>query len=189
METALSIAIGLGLAAAAGFRVFVPLLIACVASRTGHLPLTSGFDWLSTNPALIILATATLVEIIAYSVPWLDHVLDLVATPAAVLAGVLASAAVMTEMPPYLKWSLAIIAGGGAVGIVQGATVLARLKSTLATGGLANPLVALAEFSGSVLTAVLAIAVPLFALLCIGGLCLMVFLVSHRFLFGRRKRA
>jgi len=189
MQTAFGIAMGLGLAAATGFRVFAPLLIAGIAHRLGHLHLAAGFDWLGTTPVLIALATATLVEIVAYSVPWLDHALDVVATPAAIAAGVLASAAVMTDLPAYVKWGLALIAGGGVAGIVQGATVLARLKSAVTTGGLANPLVASAEMSGSVLTAVLAIAMPLFGLFFVGLLCVAVFLASGRFVFGRRKRA
>lgn len=188
METALGIAMGVGLAAAAGFRVFVPLLIAGAASRMGHLQLAAGFDWFGTTPVLVALATATLVEIVAYSVPWLDHALDVAATPAAVAAGVLASAAVMTDLPASVKWGLALIAGGGAAGIVQGATVLARLKSAVTTGGLANPLVAAAEVSGSVLTAVLAVAMPLLAVVFIGVVCLLVFAVSGRIVFGRRKR-
>lgn len=189
METALGIAMGIGLAAATGFRVFAPLFIAGAAHRMGHLPLAAGFDWLGTTPVLIALGTATLVEIVAYSVPWLDHALDVVATPAAVAAGVLASAAVMTDLPAPVKWGLALIAGGGAAGVVQGATVLARLKSAVTTGGLANPLVAAAEMSGSVLTAVLAIAMPLFGVLFIGFLCFFVFMASGRVVFGRRKKA
>ena len=189
METVLGIAMGLGLAAATGFRVFAPLLIAGAASRMGHLPLAGGFEWLGSTPVLIALATATLVEIVAYSIPWLDHALDVVATPTAIVAGVLASAAVMTDLPAPVKWGLAVIAGGGAAGIVQGATVLARLKSAVTTGGLANPIVAAAEMSGSVLTAVLAIAMPLFGVLFIGLLCFVVFLASGRIVFGRRRRA
>ena len=39
MDTAVSIALGIGLAAAVGFRVFLPLLVASIAAYTGHLHL------------------------------------------------------------------------------------------------------------------------------------------------------
>jgi hypothetical protein len=189
MDTAISIAIGLGLAAAAGFRVFVPLLVLSIAALTGHLHLSPSFAWAGTLPALVAFATATLVEVAAYYVPWLDHLLDVVATPLAVVAGVVVSAAVMIDMPPLLKWGLALIAGGGAAGVVQGATVLARLKSSLATGGLANPLVSTAELFSSVFTAALSLVLPVLVLLLVAAGCAAIFIASGRFLFGRPKHA
>ena len=100
LQALLSIALGLGLAAACGFRVFVPLLIASATARFGHLHLAGGFDWLASTGALIALASATALEIVAYYVPWLDHALDMIATPAAVLAGMFASASVLVDLPP-----------------------------------------------------------------------------------------
>lgn len=158
-----SVALGLGLAAAAGFRVFVPLLALGLASRQGWLSLAPGFDWLASPPALIAFGTATVVEALAYHVPFLDHLLDVVATPSAVVAGTLASAAVFTDLPPVVKWSVAVLAGGGAAGLVQTATVLARVGSTTFTGGLGNVLFATFELFGAVGTVVLAIALPLVA--------------------------
>ncbi|MEN9508413.1 MAG: hypothetical protein RLZZ621_976, partial [Gemmatimonadota bacterium] len=144
MEAVVGIAVGLGLAAAAGFRIFVPLLIAAVAAKWGALPLAPEFAWLATTPALAALASATVLEIGAYAVPWLDQLLDVVATPAAMLAGMLAAASVVVDLPPVLKWS-AVLLAGGAAGMTQGATVLTRLKSTTLTGGTANPVVATLE--------------------------------------------
>jgi hypothetical protein len=70
-EIAVSVALGVGLAAATGLRVFLPLLVASVAAYTGHLPLAESFAWLATPPALILLSVATLVEILAYYIPGL----------------------------------------------------------------------------------------------------------------------
>lgn len=181
-----SAAVGIGLAAACGFRVFVPLLIASLAAHYGHLPLAGGFEWLATLPALIALGTATALEVGAYYVPWLDHALDLVATPAAVLAGMLAAASVVTDLPPLLKWSTVIIGGGGAAGLIQGASVLLRLKSGALTGGLANPLVSTLELAGAGMTAILAILLPLLCLVLVGALLLAAFRATGRLLFGRR---
>ena len=186
METLLSIGIGLGLSAACGFRVFVPLLVASIAAHTGYLTLAPGFEWVGTQPALYAFATATLMEILAYYVPWLDNALDALATPAAVMAGMLIGAAVFTDLPPFLKWSLAIIAGGAAAGMVQGATSLLRLKSTALSGGLANPVVSTLELVGSFVMAIVALMVPVVALLLAVVLCVGAFRLAGRVLFGRR---
>lgn len=165
MSTLLAIALGLGLATAAGLRVFVPIFGAGVAAHFGVISLHEGFAWLADPPALMAFGTATLLEIVAYYVPWLDHALDVIATPAALVAGVLASAAVVTDLPPILRWGIAIIGGGGAAGLMQALTVGTRVKSTLTTGGLANPLLATAETIGSASIVVLAVFVPIACLL------------------------
>ncbi|MDH4130653.1 MAG: DUF4126 domain-containing protein [Gemmatimonadota bacterium] len=186
LQTLLSIAAGLGLAAACGLRVFVPLLAAGAAARLGYLPLAAGFDWLATTPALIALGTATLLEVGAYYVPWLDHVLDLVATPAAVGAGMLASMSVLTDLPPALRWGIGIIGGGGAAGLIQGATALLRLKSTALTGGLANPVLATFELAGAGLVAIIALMLPLMGLVLVMLIPVLAFRASGRLFFGRR---
>jgi len=165
MELLLSLAAGIGLSAACGFRVFVPILIAGLAARTGHLELTAGFDWMASTPALIAFGAATLLEIAAYYIPWLDNALDTVATPAAVLAGTLVTASLVADLSPFLKWTLAAIAGGGTAGLIQGGTVLTRGMSTTTTAGLGNPVVATAELGGSVATSILAVLAPFLALL------------------------
>jgi hypothetical protein len=149
-DLALSIALGIGLAAAVGFRVFVPMLIVSVAAYTGHLHLSSGLEWLGTAPAILMFSIAAILEILAYYIPGLDHLLDTIAAPAALIAGTVVAAAVITDLPPLLKWSTAVIAGGGAAGLTQGLTSLLRVKSTMLTGGLANPVVSTGELGGAV---------------------------------------
>jgi len=186
METLLGVLMGIGLAAACGFRVFLPLLVLSIAAKTGHVPLAPDFAWVAGVPALVALATATVLEILAYYVPWLDHILDAIATPAAIFAGVLATAAVIPDLAPVLRWTLAVVGGGGIAGAVQGATVLTRLKSTATTAGLANPVVASAEVAGATVTSVLAIVVPVLAVVAIIAMLVIVFAITRRILFGRR---
>jgi hypothetical protein len=155
--------VGLALSAAAGFRVFVPLLLTGSAARLGYLELTTDMAWLASDAALVALATATVLEVSAYYVPWLDNLLDTVATPTAVVAGVIAWAAVTPELSPLLRWTLAVVAGGGAAGLVQSGTALLRLHSTAFTAGLGNPVVATGELAGSVSLSVLAMLAPVFA--------------------------
>lgn len=180
MELLLSLAVGIGLSAACGFRIFVPLLVAGIAARTGHLDMAPGFEWMASNPALIAFGTATLLEIGAYYLPWLDNALDSVATPAAVVAGTLVTASLVADLGPFLKWSLAVIAGGGAAGLIQAGTVVTRGLSTTTTGGLGNPVVATAELGGSALTAILAILAPFLALFLLFLLVLWVVGVAWR---------
>jgi hypothetical protein len=160
METVFSICLGIGLSAASGFRVFVPLLVMSIASLSGHLVLAQGFQWIGTYPALIAFAVATCIEVAGYYVPLVGHLLDILATPSAVVAGIIIAASVITEMSPLMKWALAIIAGGGAAGIVQGSTVLARGASTATTAGLGNLVVATLELAGAIVISILALTVP-----------------------------
>lgn len=171
METLLSIGLGIGLSAACGFRVFVPLLIMSLAAQAGHLTLAPGFEWIGTPPALAAFAVATCLEIAAYFVPGVDNLLDAVATPAAIIAGTVVTAATVSEMTPLLKWALAVIAGGGVAATVQVATALTRGASTVTTGGLGNALVATLELGGAMTLSLLALALPLIAgIVVVGGL-------------------
>ena len=162
-DLALSIALGVVLAAATGFRVFLPMLIVSGAAYTGHLSLDNSFAWLGTPFALTMLSVAALVEVLAYYVPGVDNLLDAVATPAAFVAGTIVSAAVMTDLPPMAKWMAAVIAGGGTASLTQGVTTILRAKSTVVTGGFGNPVIATGELGGSVLLSLLALAAPLAA--------------------------
>jgi Domain of unknown function (DUF4126) len=162
-DLTLSIVLGVVLAAATGFRVFLPMLIVSGAAYTGHLSLDNSFAWLGTPSALTMLSVAALVEVLAYYVPGVDNLLDAVATPAAFVAGTIVSAAVMTDLPPMAKWMAAVIAGGGTASFTQGVTAILRAKSTVFTGGFGNPVIATGELGGSVLLSLLALAAPLAA--------------------------
>ena len=186
VEAALAVCAGIALAAAVGLRVFVPLLVTSLAAHLGWVELAPGSAWLGTTPALVALAVAAALEVGAYFVPAVDHALDVIATPLAVVAGILVSAAVFVEMPGLVRWVLAVIAGGGTAGLVQGATALVRLKSGVLTGGFGNPLVAGAELAGALALAALALLVPLAALLLALGLTLGAFRTARRVAFGRR---
>lgn len=186
MEILYSVLLGIGLSAAAGFRVFVPLLIVSLASRLGYLEVTDGFSWLASTPALIVFAIATAVEILAYYVPWVDNALDAIATPSATVAGVVLTAAVLTDVDPVARWTLAILAGGGSATVFQGLTTGARQLSSLTTLGLGNPILATGEAALSTILTVLAIAVPLAAFLLVA---LLLWLIARRFLRRRPQPA
>ena len=114
-EIIITVMMGVGLSAACGFRVFIPPLIIAIAAKAGHVNLGTEFAWMGSDIALVAFGVAAVLEVGAYYIPWLDHALDRVAAPAAVVAGTVVSASVFGVMSPVLKWSLAAIAGGGDV--------------------------------------------------------------------------
>ena len=176
----MSIMIGVALSATCGFRVFVPLLVVNIGTRAldadGQplIELAGGFDWLSSDIALMVFLVATLFEIGGYYIPWIDNLLDTIASPASIVAGTVITASFVNGMDPWLQWLLGVIAGGGAAGAVQATTVVARAGSTVTTGGLGNPIVASVETSGAFLGSALSIvavefAIVVFVLLLGGG--------------------
>jgi hypothetical protein len=171
-EMLLSLALGIGLAAACGFRIFVPFLVMSVAAQAGYLQLADGWEWIGSTPALVAFGVAAVLEVVAYYVPWLDNLLDTVATPAAVVAGVVATAATISGMSPFLTWTLAAIAGGGAAGLIQSGTVLLRSMSSVSTLGVGNFAVSTGELAGSVALSVLAFVLPIFTLIVVLALLL-----------------
>jgi hypothetical protein len=144
------------------------------------VPVSDGFSWIAGTSALMMLGIAAMIEITAYYVPLLDNLLDTIAVPAALIAGIAVSAAVMTDLPPMLKWTLAIIAGGGAAGLTQGATTILRGASTATTAGLGNPIIATGEILGAIAVSVLAIAAPWIAVAAVVVFCIVIYRVVRR---------
>lgn len=160
-EIITAIAIGIGLSASCGFRVFVPMLIASIAAKMNIFPVTEGFQWLASWPAIISFGTATAAEILAYYIPFVDNLLDTVATPLAVGGGTILLTSVLPVDSEFLKWASGLLFGGGAAAAVQGGTVLTRLASTKLTAGTGNALVATGEHAAAFGTSVLSLFIPL----------------------------
>ena len=189
MDIVLAALIGIALSATCGFRIFVPLLAVCLATRAEGedaqplVELADNFNWLASDSALIVFLVAAIFEIVGYYLPVIDNFLDTVATPASVLAGTLITAAFLTGMEPWMQWVLGLIAGGGMAGAVQSTTVVARAASTVTTGGLGNPIVASVETGYSFLGSFLAVlAAPV-------ALVILLFLVFWGlFMWNRRRK-
>ena len=179
--------IGLALSATCGFRVFVPLLAVCIATRAEktegetYVQLAENFSWLASDPAFVVFLVAAIFEIAGYYLPIIDNFLDTLATPAAVVAGTLITAAFLVDMEPWLQWVLGVVAGGGAAGAVQATTVVARAASTVTTGGLGNPVVATVETGYSFLGSLLAVVIaPLALAVSVLLICAGVFIWIRR---------
>ena len=170
-DVILALCMGLGLAAASGFRVFLPPFLLSIAVRADAVEVNlaeTPFEYFDSNLAVILLGVATLAELSAYYVPWVDNLLDTIASPAAVVAGTGMTAIVLEgNTDPVIQWSLAIIAGGGVTAVVQRATVVTRGISTTLTAGLGNPVVSTGENIASVILALVAMVLPILAALLV----------------------
>lgn len=185
-ELITAVAIGIGLAASAGFRVFVPMLVAAIAAKTGILPLNESFMWLSSWPSIAILGTATIVEILAYYIPVVDNLLDTIATPLAVVAGTLLLTSVLPIDSELMKWITGAAVGGGSAAVVQSGSALTRLTSTKLTAGVGNPVVATVENVAAAGTSILSLVIPFFILAIFLLLIILIFTSLRRRM--RKKR-
>ena len=187
LESVLAICLGIGLAAACGFRIFVPMLVISLAAKADWVTLAEDFAWIDSWPAVITFTVATVLEIGAYYVPWLDNLLDTAATPAATIAGVLVSAAFIADMHPLLAWSVAIIAGGGVAGSIKTGLVGIRVGSTATTAGAANPVLTTFEWIASLAMSLLSILLPILAALLALVMAALLLGFAYR-LFDRLRR-
>ncbi len=186
-ENITALALGVGLAASAGFRVFVPMLVASLAAHAGVLPVQDGFMWLESWPALICFGTATVLEIVAYYVPFVDNLLDSITTPMAVGAGTLLLTSVLPIDSGLLRWTTGFIVGGGVAAAVQGSGVLARLLSSGLTGGGGNPVLASGENAAAFGTSLLSLVAPLIVVPVLLLLIVVLIAFVRRRLFRTRR--
>ena len=180
-ETIFSILLGIGLAASVGFRVFVPLFALSLASFYEIMPLNESWQWVGSMPAMITLGIATIVEIVAYIIPWLDNLLDTIAVPLAAVAGTAVMLSTAADLDPVVTWSLAIIAGGGTATAIKTSTSTTRLASTATTGGIANPVVSTVETGTSVVMSVLSFVAPVLAIIFVVIILYLMFKVFRWF--------
>lgn len=167
MESIISIALGIGLAASAGFRVFVPLFALSLAAYFGVWPLNEQWQWLASPFAVMILAIACISETLAYLIPWFDNLLDTLAVPLAGIAGTAVMASTMADLNPAITWALAIIGGGGAAAAIKGVNAGGRAVSTATTGGVANPIFSIWETVSAAVMSFLAIFFPALAAIAV----------------------
>ena len=180
-ETILSIFLGIGLASASGFRVFLPMFAMSLASYFHVFELNQSFAFIAGLPALITLGIATIVEVFGYYIPFIDNLLDTIATPLAAIAGTIVMASTLVHLPTEITWILALIAGGGTATAMQGMTSVTRLASSVKTAGLGNPVVATAETGTAIGMSILAIFMPIIAIIVTVLLLFLVYYLYSKF--------
>jgi hypothetical protein len=173
-----SVALGIGLAACAGLRAWLPLLLAGALARGGVIELGPSFRFIASNRALLLFAVATLVEIVGDKIPAVDHALDALSTVLRPAAGSLLAASVMWQISdPLTAVALGVAVGAPSALVPHAAKSLLRAGSTALTGGLANPVLSILEDLAAVVLFVLSVLVPL---LVAAGLLLVAFLLLRR---------
>lgn len=180
-ETIISVCLGVGLSASVGFRVFLPLFALSLAAYFDVWVLNESWQWIASTPALVTLGVASLVEVFAYFIPYVDNLLDSIAIPLAALAGTAVMLSTVADLSPVVTWALAIIAGGGTASVVAGSSSTTRLASTATTAGIANPVVALIETSTSAIMSVVSIFIPFLAILLVVVILFFIYKIYKKF--------
>ncbi|MEP3210719.1 MAG: DUF4126 domain-containing protein [Maribacter sp.] len=179
-ETVISIFLGVGLAASVGFRVFLPLFALSLAAYFNVWELNDSWQWIGSLAAVITLGVATVIEVFAYFIPWVDNLLDSMAVPLAAIAGTAVMVSTVAGLDPVVTWSLAIIAGGGTATAIKGAGAAGRLASTATTGGAANPIVSTVETGTAVAVTTASIFAPMIAIVLVIVILFIIFRIYRK---------
>ena len=184
--------IGIGLSAATGFRVFLPMFAVSLASYFHWIPMSESFEWLAGLPALITTGIATVVEVLAYYIPFVDHLLDTVSVPLATVAGSVLFASQFADLGTFPQWALALIAGGGTAATISSGFAGIRAASTATTGGLGNAVVGTTETAGAGVMTILAMVAPVIAAILAVVLLILIIIYGRkawRKLRGKKTRS
>ena len=174
------VASGIGLAACAGLRAFLPLFIVGLAGRLEWIPLTGKFEFLASTPALIVFGVAVLVEFLADKVPVVDHFLDSIQAFVKPIVGAVLAASVLAELTPLQASVLGLVTGGTVAGAIHLTKANLRLVSSATTAGLGNPILSVIEDLGALLGSVMALIVPLLLVLLLVGVLIGVWSFIRR---------
>lgn len=186
----LSAFIGIGLAAATGFRVFLPMFAVSLASYMGWIDVVhnESLSWMAELPTLIITGVATVVEILAYYIPYIDNLLDTLSIPLATVAGSILFASQFAGLDTFPQWAMALIAGGGTAAAVGSAFAGTRVASTSTTGGLGNPVVTTTETVGAVVMTGIALIAPVIAFILVVVLLYLTYRIGRKIWRKRRPK-
>ena len=167
VELVMGVCVGVSLSAACGFRFFLPLLVASIASHLFGFRVNADFEWIGSWVSIVALTTATIVEVAAYYLPCVDNLLDIVNVPLAFVAGAVVMSGVLPDVHPYLKWSIAGLLGGSVAGVTQLVTTIMRGASTATTAGTGNSVVSSSENVCATIFSIGAILIPLLAIVMV----------------------
>ncbi len=177
---------GIGLAACAGLRAFLPLFVVALAGKLELVTLSDSFAWLASWPARIVFGAAVVAEVLSDKFPIVDNLLDSVQLFVKPIAGALVAATVVEDWAPLYVTVVAVIGGGSAAGLVHVAKAKVRLLSSATTAGLGNPVLSVSEDVGALAGSLGSLVVPqvVVAILLLGTV--LAWLVFRR---ARRLRA
>ena len=173
-----AVALGIGLAATAGLRAWLPLLLAGALARLGVLELGQAFRFLASTPALVLFGVATVAEIVADKVPAVDHALDVISTVVRPAAGALLAASALYQVhDPLIAIVIGLCVGAPVALGPHAAKSALRAASSATTAGFANPVVSFVEDALAIGLFILVVVLPLLA---VALLAAVVWLVLRR---------
>lgn len=187
VETISAVALGIGLSASTGFRVFIPLLVAGLAAHFGILPLGESFAWMGSIPALISFGVAAVAEVLAYYIPFVDNLLDSIATPLSVGAGTLLMTSVIPVESEWMKWIMGFVVGGGAAATIQSGSALTRLMSSKFTAGAGNPVVSTTEGVAATGFSIMSLITPILVAILLVVFIVVILRLVYRKLLKKKK--
>ena len=154
------VSMGIGLAACAGLRAFLPLFVVALAGKLEFVTLSDSFAWLASWPALIVFGAAVVAEVLSDKLPIVDNFLDSVQIFVKPIAGALVAATVVEDWAPLYVTVVAVIGGGSAAGLVHVAKAKVRLLSSTTTAGFGNPVLSVSEDVGALAGSLGSLVVP-----------------------------
>lgn len=177
-EVVPAVALAIALAACAGLRAWLPLLLTGGLVRAGVIEVGASFTFISSNRALILFGVASVIEIVADKIPAIDHALDALGTVLRpVAATVLAASVFGSFADPVTAVALGAAVGAPTALVPHAAKSVLRAASSALTAGVANPVISILEDLIALALFLLAVLVPLLA----GGLVLLTaWLIARR---------
>ena len=186
-SVASSFCLAIGLSAACGFRVFVPPLTYGIFYKANLVELSDSWIWIGNDWVILLFALATIIEILATFIPFIDNTLDIISTPVSMIAGTVLASSSLSNLDPGLQWLLSIICGIGVTGSFQFSTVTLRGMLSVFTGGILNPFFSLLEDTIAFLIAISTILIPIFGLILIIFIALIIYLLIKKLRYRKRK--
>ncbi|HLR42946.1 MAG TPA: DUF4126 domain-containing protein [Pseudogracilibacillus sp.] len=180
MDTAMAILLGIGLSAAAGFRVFIPLLIVNILAKLSYVTLAENFDWLGSTSATIAVSLAVILELASSVIPVIDNIVKVLATPLAIGAGIILVASFMGGADPTFRWVISIVAGGGTATLTQIVSTTVRGTVNFVTAGAGGIVVTIFETLIAIIVTILSILMPILSLVFLGVIIYFVMKVMKK---------
>ncbi|HOY67776.1 MAG TPA: 1-acylglycerol-3-phosphate O-acyltransferase [Candidatus Ozemobacteraceae bacterium] len=185
LEYVVPVLAGICLSACTGFRAFLPPLLIGIVYRffPGWLHIGQGLAFLAQTPVLIALLVAAAVEATADKIPVVDHALDAIELPVKMVLSALVTVTILPDGDlKSIFLLIALVLGQSATVSVHAGKTGLRAASTVTTGGTANPLISFVEGVIAGVGTVLALVVPVLAVIATAWIVWR----SVRYLVGQR---
>lgn len=178
--------LALALSAIAGLRASLTVLALSLAVHFHALAAPAALGWLASDVTLAVAAVFTLADLLADKIPWVDHLLHLVHTGLAPVAGGVAVAAVDPSAGGTVPL-LMLLGAGNALG-VHGLKSATRAGSSAVSLGMLNPVVSVIEDVFALVLLVASFVAPVLTAIAVLLATVALVVVARRIAAGLRRR-